>query len=120
MNATPWHVPSPLNLAPTIAPLQKFIDYLPKFLGNGTCTIEEHLNVFFDACNNIGANSNDVCMRLFVNTLEGKATTDFFNFPPKSFSNWVKLCYWFRSSYGKQQIPIEWLKKIQQIGISSR
>ena len=31
INTTPWHVPSPLNLSPTTAPLPKFKDYIPKF-----------------------------------------------------------------------------------------
>ena len=46
LNTTPWHVSSPLNLAPARAPLPKFKDYLPKFSGNGTCTVEDHLNAF--------------------------------------------------------------------------
>lgn len=74
-------------------------------------SIEEHLNAFSNACNNIGANTNGICMRLFINALEGRATIDFFNLPPKSFSNWVELCYWFWSTYGQQQNPNEWLKE---------
>ena len=98
VNTTPWHVPSLLHLAPSTAPLLKFKDYLPKFLDIGTCTVEEHLNGFSNCYNNIGSNSNHVCMRLLVNTLKAKETTDFFNFPPKSSSNWAILCYWFKSS----------------------
>ena len=94
-NTTPWHVPSPLNLAPARQPLPKFKDYLPKFSGNGTCTVKDHLNDFSNACHNIGANTNGTCMRLFVNSLEGKASSDFFDLPPKSFSTWAELCYWF-------------------------
>ncbi len=108
LNTTPWHVPSPLNLAPATAPLPKFKDYLPNFTGNGTCTVEEHLNAFSNACNNIGANTNDVCMRLFVNTLEGKAAANFFDLPPRSFSNWAELFYWFKS---QQQSPADWLRE---------
>ena len=92
-NDTPWHVPSPLNLTPARQPLPKFKDYLLKFSGNGTCTVEDHLNVFSNACHNIGANNNDTCMRLFLNSLEGKVSSDFFDLPPKSFSTWVELCY---------------------------
>lgn len=48
---------------------------------------------------------------MIVNTLERKVAVDFFNFPPKSFSNWDEIFYWLRSSYVKQKIPIEWLKE---------
>lgn len=89
LNATLWHVSSPLNLAPACVPLPKFKDYLPKFSGNGTCTVEDHLNAFSNACHNIGANTNDTCMRLFVNSLEGKASSNFFDLAPKSFSTWA-------------------------------
>lgn len=65
-NPTPWHVPPPLNLSPTTAPFPKFKDYLPKFSSNGTCIVEEHLNVFSNARNNIGANANGVYMRLLL------------------------------------------------------
>ena len=69
---TLWHVSSPLNLAPTTHPLPKFKENLPKFSGNNTVTTNEHLVAFSNACHNIGANDNDTCMCLFVNSLEGK------------------------------------------------
>jgi hypothetical protein len=59
---TPWHVSSPLDLAPTTNPLPKFKDHLPKFSGNGTISTKEHLSAFSNACHNIGANDNDTCM----------------------------------------------------------
>jgi hypothetical protein len=83
LDATPWHVSSPLNLAPTTTPLPKFKDHLPKFSGNGTISVNEHLIAFSNACHNIGENENDICMCLFVNSLEGKVATDFFELPPK-------------------------------------
>jgi hypothetical protein len=100
LNTTPWHVPSPLNLNPTNAPFPKFKYYLPKFSRNGTCTVDEHLNAFSNACHNIGVNDNDTCMHLFVNSLDEKLVVDFFDLPPKYFSTWDELCYWFRSTYG--------------------
>jgi hypothetical protein len=45
-NATMWHVSSPLDLAPTTTPLPKLKDHLPKFLGNGTILVNEHLIAF--------------------------------------------------------------------------
>jgi len=88
-------VSSPLNLAPNTHPLPKFKEHLPKFLGNNTITTNEHLVEFPDAFHNIGSNDNDMCMRLFVNSLEGKVVADFFDLPPKILSVWVELVYWF-------------------------
>ena len=72
-DATPWLVKSPLNLPPPTDSLPKFKDHLPKFSGNGVTTTNEHLAAFSNACINIGANESEVCMRLFVNSLEGRA-----------------------------------------------
>ena len=79
--------------------------------GDGTIYVDENINAFSNSYNKIGANINDVCMNPFVNTLEGREMTYFFNFPPKYFSNWDELCYWFRSTYGQQQNAIEFLKE---------
>jgi hypothetical protein len=54
-------------------------------------------------------------MRLFVNSLEGKAAADFFDLPPKILSTWEELVYWFKSTYGKSKIPIEKLREYNNI-----
>jgi hypothetical protein len=92
---TPWHVSSPLNLAPATHPLPKFKEHFPKFSGNNTVSTNEHLVAFSNACHNIGANDNDTCMRLFINFLEGKVAADFFDLPPNIMSTWEELIYWF-------------------------
>jgi hypothetical protein len=102
---TPWHVSSPLNLAPTTRPLPKFKEHLPRFLGNNTITTNEHLVAFYNACHR--ANDNDTCICLFVNSLEGKAANDFYDLPPKIMSTWEELVYWFKSSYGQSKISAE-------------
>ena len=70
---------------------------------------------FSNPCHNIGANDNDTCMRLFVNSLEGKAAADFFDLPPNILSTWEELFYWFRSTYGKSKIPTEKLQEYNNI-----
>jgi hypothetical protein len=47
---TPWHVSSPLNLAPTTCPLPKFKEHLPSFSGNNIVTTNEHLVAFSNVC----------------------------------------------------------------------
>jgi hypothetical protein len=112
---TPWHVSSPLNLTPATCPLLKFKDNIPRFSGNNTVTMNEHLVAFSNACHNIGANDNDTCMRLFVNSLEGKAAADFFDLPPKILSTWEELVYWFKSTYGQSKSPTEQLREYNNI-----
>jgi hypothetical protein len=112
---TLWHVSSPLNLAPATHPLPKFKEHIPRFSGNNTVTTNEHLVAFSNACHNIGANDNDTCMRLFVNSLEGKAVADFFDLPPKILSTWEELIYWFRSTYGQSKIPAEKLREYNNV-----
>jgi hypothetical protein len=102
---TLWHVSSPLNLVPTTHPLPKFKEHIPKFFGNDNVTTNEHLVTFSNACHNIGANDNDTCMCLFVNSLEGKAAAYFFDLPPEILSTWEELFYWFKSTYGQSKIP---------------
>jgi hypothetical protein len=112
---TPWHVSSPLNLTPAANPLPKFKDHLPKFSGNGTISTKEHLIAFSNACHNIGANDNDTCMHLFVNSLEGKVVAYFFELPPKVFSTWDELTYWFKSTYGQPKNPTDQLREYNNI-----
>jgi hypothetical protein len=100
---TSWRVSSPLNLAPTTCPLPKFKEHLPRFLANNPITTNKHLVEFYNSYHNIGANDNDTCMRLFVNSLKGKAVTDFFDLPPKIISTWEDLVYWFKTTYGKSK-----------------
>lgn len=114
-NDTPWHVPSPLNLNPARQPLPKFKDYLPKFSRNGPCMVEDHLNDFSNAFHNIGVNNNDTCMRLFVNSIEGKAAADFFHLLAKSFSTWDGLYYWFRSTFEQPQTIVDWFKEYKNL-----
>jgi hypothetical protein len=108
-------VSSPLNLAPATHTLPKFKEHLPRFSGNNTVTTNEHLVAFYNACHNIGANDNDTCMRLFVNSLEGMAMDDFFDLPPNILSTWEELAYWFRSTYGKSKSSSEKLWEYNNI-----
>jgi hypothetical protein len=105
-----WHVSSPLVLTPTTAPLPNFKDHLSKFFSNGTISVNENLVVFSNTCHNIGANENDICMRLFVNYLEGKVVVNFFELSPKIFMTWDELSCWFKSTYGQPQSAMDLLK----------
>jgi hypothetical protein len=102
---TPWHTSSPLNLAPATYPLPKFKLNLPRFSGNNIVTTNKHLVAFANAFHNIGANNNDTCMHLFVNSLQGKVVAYFFDLPSKIIFTWEELVYWFKSTYGQSKSP---------------
>jgi hypothetical protein len=110
-NATPCHLSTPLNLTPLTHPLLKFKEHFPRFSGNNIVSTNDHLVAFYNARHNIEANDNDTYMHLFINSLEGKAATDFFDLPPKLLSTWEELIYWFLSTYGKSKIPDEKLRE---------
>jgi hypothetical protein len=93
VTTTPYHVSSTLNLTPTTQTLPKFEYHLPRLSGNGIVTTNKQLVAFYNACHNIGDNNNYTCMRLFVNSLEGKDATDFFDLLPKILSTWEELVY---------------------------
>jgi hypothetical protein len=112
---TPWHVSSPLNLATATHLLPKFKGNLPKFSGNNIVSKNEHLVEFSNSFHNIGANDNDTCMCLFVNSLEGKEAVDFFDLPPNILSTWEELVYWFNSTYGQSKSPDEQLREYNNI-----
>jgi hypothetical protein len=104
-----------LNLAPATRPLPKFKEYLPRFSGNNIVTTNEHLVAFSNAYHNIGANDNDTCMCLFVNSLKGKAPADFFDLPPKKNSTWEELVYRFKSTYGQSKSQNKYLREYKNI-----
>jgi hypothetical protein len=112
---TPWHVSSPLNLAPTTRFLPMFKEHIPNFLGNNIVSTNEHLVAYSNAFHNIGANDNDIYMRLFVNSLEGKVAADFFDIPPNILSTWEELVSWFKSTYGQSKSLVEQLSEYNNI-----
>jgi hypothetical protein len=112
---TPWHVSSTLKLAPATHPLPKFKEHLPRFSGNNTVSTNEHLVAFSNSFHNIGGNDNDICMCLFINSLEGKVVVDFFDLPPKILSTWEELIYWFGSTYGQSKSLEEKLREYNKI-----
>jgi len=70
---------------------------------------------FSNVDHNIGANDNDTCMRLFVNSFEGKVTANFFDLPPKILSTWEDLIYWFRSTYGQSKSPVKKVREYNNV-----
>jgi hypothetical protein len=73
----PYLVPSPLNIRHPIKSLPKFNDHLPIFNDDGIITTYEHLQDFSNSCTILGKYNNDRCMLLFINSIQGHATSIF-------------------------------------------
>ena len=82
LNNSPWFVPIPLKFAHPVNPLpHKVKQHLSLFHGDGIVKVVEHLRAFSNACTILGVNNNDICMLLFMNSLQGDATSLFANLP---------------------------------------
>jgi hypothetical protein len=54
-------------------PPNDYMRYLPRFNGDGSVTVEEHLSSFYSFADNFNVEHVDVWMRLFVPSLNGEA-----------------------------------------------
>jgi hypothetical protein len=62
-------LPQPLNALPAGG----YLKQLPKFMGEGDITAEEHLAAFYSYADNYVIVNEDVWMRIFVHSLDGEA-----------------------------------------------
>ena len=58
----PLNFPNPLSAMPT----RYYLKYMPKFIGEGDFTAEEHLEAFYSYAENINIQQEDVWTRVFV------------------------------------------------------
>ena len=63
----PLILPNPLAAMPT----WDYLKYMPKFIGEGDFTTEEHLEAFYSYARNINIEQEDVWTRVFVQSLDG-------------------------------------------------
>jgi hypothetical protein len=63
-------------------PTTYYMKYLPIYNGEGDVTVEEHLVSFYSFADNFNIDYADVCMRLFVQSLDGEVRKWFQCLPP--------------------------------------
>jgi len=63
-----------------------YLKYMPKFTGEGDITVEEHLVAFYSYADNLNIENEDVCMRVFIQILDGEVRKWFRGFPPGSIA----------------------------------
>jgi hypothetical protein len=76
----PLVLPQPLNSLP----VDGYLKELPKFIGEGYITAEEHLEAFYSFTDCHVIMDANGWMRIFVHILEGEARNWFRAFPPGS------------------------------------
>jgi hypothetical protein len=65
----PLILPQPMNALHA----GDYLKYMPKFTGEEDITFEEHLAAFYSYAENLNIENEDVCMRVFVQSLDGEA-----------------------------------------------
>jgi hypothetical protein len=77
---------SPLILPHPVNPLPAgdYLKYMPKFTGEGDITVEEHLAAFYSYAYNMNIENEDVWMRVFIQSLDGKVRKWFRGLAPGS------------------------------------
>jgi len=90
----------PLILPPTLNPFPSdHPKYLPKFDGENSVTAQRHIQAFEDYLNLFEVDDEDVCIRLFTLSLQGKVRTWFKTLPEASISNLEKFLKIFLDSW---------------------
>jgi len=90
----PWFTSifSPLNLPQiTHERLENYMKYLPKFNGDKTHSVEEHMSSFREFTNEPFVENNNAFMRLFVQNLGGDVRKWFRELPVASIDSWPTL-----------------------------
>jgi uncharacterized small protein (DUF1192 family) len=95
----PLILPQPLNPLPA----GDYLKYMPKFSGEGDVTIEEHLAAFYSYANNLNIESEDVWMRVFVQSLDGEVRKWFRGLAPGSIAGIEALDYVFLRQWGDRK-----------------
>jgi hypothetical protein len=79
----------PLNLPQHVHDLpENYLKLLPKYDGEKTHSVEEHIGSFQDFTDNLFVEHEDVFMRIFVQNLEGDIMKWFRELPVASIDSW--------------------------------
>ena len=95
----PLILPIPLNAMPT----GEYQKYMPKFTGTEGVTAEEHLESFYSYADNLDINEDDVWIRVFVQSLDGKARKWFKELPNRSIADIEALDDAFLKHWGNKK-----------------
>jgi hypothetical protein len=92
----PLILPNPVSAMPT-GDYQK---YMPKFIGEGDVSVEEHIEAFYSYAENLNIEEEDVWTRFFVQSLDGHARKWFKELPAGSIDGIEQLDDTFLKHWG--------------------
>jgi uncharacterized small protein (DUF1192 family) len=96
---SPLILPHPMNPLPA----GDYLKYMPKFMGEGDITVEEHLVAFYSYADNLNIENEDVWMRVFVQSLDGEVRKWFRGLAPGSIAGIEALDNVFLRQWGDKK-----------------
>jgi hypothetical protein len=96
---TPLVLPHPMNPLPA----GDYLKYMPKFTREGDLTAEEHLDAFYSYADKLNIESEDVGMRVFVQSLDGEVRKWFRGLAPGSIARIEYLDSAFLRQWGDRK-----------------
>jgi hypothetical protein len=84
-------------------PTGEYQKHLPKFAGNNTVLVDDHLTDFLKFVDDLEVEYEDVVMKMFVQTLEGDARTWYKSLPVASIDGWDSFKCKFTEKWGHKQ-----------------
>jgi hypothetical protein len=95
----PLILPHPMNPLPA----GDYLKYMPKFMGEGDITTEEHLVAFYSYADNLNIENEDVWMRVFIQSLDGEVRKWFRGLAPGSIAGIEALDSVFLRQWGDRK-----------------
>jgi hypothetical protein len=89
--------------APAAMPTGDYQKYMPKFIGEGDVTIEEHIEAFYSYAENLNIEDTDVWTRVFVQSLDDHARKWFKELPASSIDRIEELDDIFLKHWGDRR-----------------
>ena len=107
----PLNLPNPLSAMPT----RDYLKYMPKFIGEGDFTAEEHLEEFYSYAENINIEQEDVWTRVFVQSLDGQARKWFKELPARSVAGIEALDDIFLKNWGERRDHLYYITEFSNL-----
>ena len=92
-----------------------YLNYMPKFIGEGDFTVEEHLEAFYSYAENINIEQEDVWTRVFVQSLDGQARKWFKELPAVLVADIIALDDIFLKHWGERRDHLYYITEFSNL-----
>jgi hypothetical protein len=96
-------------------PTSDYQKYMPKFIGAGEYTAEEHIEAFYAYVENINISEEDVWTRVFVQSLDGQARKWFKDLPENSITGIEQLDEVFLKNWGERRDLLYYISEFRNL-----